>query len=470
MNLKKKYTILIILIISIVLMGGFLVFSERNYIEFKENPMQLEINSDYDPMSFISKVHKYDISDVKIKENTIKNNELGEYYVVYSVKDYTRKLKVEVVDTIAPEFDVINLKTDTHSQLKPENLVKNIKDQTKTKVYFNKDYDFSKIGHYDVEVIVEDISGNKTSKKAQVDIMNDKEKPTLIGLHDFVIKKGEKVDYLKSINAKDNFDPKPKITVNSENVNIHKDGKYDIEYVVEDRSGNKNTYIKKVYVGEKEYKGTTIPASKNKVVYLTFDDGPSQNTAKVLDILKKYNVKATFFVTGNGKKYNYLIKRAHQEGHTIGLHTYSHDYSKVYASVDAYYNDLNKVGQMVKHEIGFVPHYIRFPGGGSNSISRKYTKGIMSFLTKDVQRRGYQYYDWNVSSGDASGNNVPVSKIVKNSTSSNSNNIMILAHDTGAKNTTVSALPKIIEYYQSKGYSFKGIDDSSFTPHHKVNN
>ena len=104
--------------------------------------------------------------------------------------------------------------------------------------------------------------------------------------------------------------------------------------------------------------------------------------------------------------------------HTIGLHTYTHNYSKVYASVDAYFNDLNKVGKMVKGLIGFVPKYIRFPGGGSNMVSKKYTPGIMSVLVSEVQNRGYQYYDWNASTGDANGNNIAVHKFVKEATSS----------------------------------------------------
>ena len=103
-------------------------------------------------------------------------------------------------------------------------------------------------------------------------------------------------------------------------------------------------------------------------------------------------------------------------------------------------------------------------------VSKKYTPGIMSVLVSEVQNRGYQYYDWNASTGDANGNNIAVHKLVKEATSSHAHNIMILAHDTKAKSTTVQALPKIIEYYQGLGYTFKGIDDNSYAPHHKVNN
>lgn len=175
-------------------------------------------------------------------------------------------------------------------------------------------------------------------------------------------------------------------------------------------------------------------------------------------------------MTGNGQKYNYLIQEAHKRGNTIALHTYCHDYRTVYASTDAYFNDLNKVGNMVKGLIGFTPRYIRFPGGSSNTVSRHYSAGIMSRLTRMVQEKGYQYYDWNVSSGDASGNNVPTARLIANATASRNNQIMILFHDTAAKNTTVEALPKVIEHYQSLGYTFKGIDDTTFTPHQRVLN
>ena len=168
--------------------------------------------------------------------------------------------------------------------------------------------------------------------------------------------------------------------------------------MAKDSSGNKITVKRKVNVIKKI---GSDKQSNEKVVYLTFDDGPSENTKKIMDILAKYDAKATFFVTGRNQDYNYLIKDAYNAGHTIALHTYSHEYSTVYASVDAYFDDLNKVGQMVKKEIGFVPHYIRFPGGSSNTVSRRYCQGIMSTLTKEVVEKGYQYYDWNGDSTDA---------------------------------------------------------------------
>ena len=101
----------------------------------------------------------------------------------------------------------------------------------------------------------------------------------------------------------------------------------------------------------------------------------------------------------NSSYYKY-IKVAHNQGHTIGLHTFSHKYNKVYASINEYFKDLDKIGQLAKEYIGFVPKYIRFPGGSSNTVSRRHTKGIMTKLTKMVEEKGYQYYDWNAENGD----------------------------------------------------------------------
>ena len=206
-----------------------------------------------------------------------------------------------------------------------------------------------------------------------------------------------------------------------------------------------------------------------KVVYLTIDDGPSANTQAVLDILDKYNCKATFFVIGLDSDYFPMIKEAYDRGHTIGLHSYTHDYATVYSSVDAYYADLDAIGEVVKEQIGYVPCFIRFPGGSSNEISADYSQGIMSELVNSVQERGYQYYDWNMSIGD--GAEHTTDELVGYATEPTElTNIMLLCHDSGTKQTTVEALPKIIEHYQALGYSFEAIDRSTFVAHHGVSN
>lgn len=209
-----------------------------------------------------------------------------------------------------------------------------------------------------------------------------------------------------------------------------------------------------------------IPA-KDKTVYLTFDDGPCSLTPEILDILDEYNVKATFFVV-NGK-YNSVMKDIVDRGHKIGLHCYKHVYSEVYASDEAYFKDLKKISDVVEKETGVKADIIRFPGGGSNTVSKKYSKGIMTRLTKSVVEKGYAYFDWNCYNGDADGVK-SVTQQVQNCSQfpKNAKNIVVLMHDN--KEATVRSLPKIIEYYKSCGMTFGVLDkDMEYTNHH-VNN
>lgn len=467
-NVKIALGGIILLLIGVSVFIGIQLWNQP-IIEFYNKNEKVEIKSEIKPNDYIKKIHGYEMEDIVIDDSEVNLEKLGTYVIQYKINDNKYELKLEVVDTQAPTFDIHDLDIDLGMSVNVEDMVESVKDQTKTKVSFKEDYSFQEAGEHKVIVAVEDEAGNITEKEAIVNIVKDEEKPALTGLKDLTVALNGKIDYLSGIKAIDNRDPKPKMSVDSSQVNLKKVGTYSIQYTVIDRSGNQNTYTKKISVVENK-PVATVGQNGNKVVYLTFDDGPSSNTAKILKVLDQYNAKATFFVTGNGQKYNYLIKEAHNKGHTIGLHTYTHSYSKVYASVNAYFSDLDKIGQMVKQQIGFVPKYIRFPGGASNTVSRKYCKGIMSNLTKEVQNRGYQYYDWNASTGDASGNNIAVKSLVKQGTASKANNIMILAHDTQAKSTTVEALPQIIEHYQSLGYVFKGIDDNTFTPHQHVNN
>lgn len=211
--------------------------------------------------------------------------------------------------------------------------------------------------------------------------------------------------------------------------------------------------------------------STDKVCYLTFDDGPSDNTLEILKILKRYNAKATFFVI-NTKNIDY-VKQIHNEGHTIGLHSYTHKYNVIYANSTAYYADLNQISARVQELTGVKSTVIRFPGGGSNGVSKQYCKGIMTFLTKSVLANGYSYFDWNVSSGDAESNNVPYTTIRDNvlNQAKNKNSICVLFHDSSAKASTVQALPEIIEGLKAQGFTrFEGLTPESYGYHHRVSN
>ena len=200
--------------------------------------------------------------------------------------------------------------------------------------------------------------------------------------------------------------------------------------------------------------------SKEKVAYLTFDDGPSANTPKILDILKEKNVKATFFVIGN-KNMTHIYKRIVDEGHTLGNHTYGHDYNQIYKSTDTFFSDVDKLNDLLEEATGQRSKILRFPGGSNNTVSRRAGgKGIMDIMTTAVKENGYRYFDWNVDSLDASKGKQSKDVIVKSvlNGSNHTNKAVILMHDAPAKTTTVDALPEIIDGLSKKGFIFKGLD------------
>lgn len=469
-NLKMKTKIAIVASLIVLIIAGVATYLlTRSPVSFKEDNVKVEINGSFDAVKNISNVRGGKINDVKVDSSKVDYHKLGKYPIIYRYQDEKYEVMVEVVDTIKPKFEIVDLDLDLGMEVDANAMVANIEDATKTKVKFKKTYDFTKEGVVEVIVQVSDEANNVSEKKGKVTLVKDDQAPVIQGLETLVTTINTEIDLNKNVSVSDNRDPNPQLTIDSSQLDLSKVGSYNVIYQAIDRSGNKVEQQRVVKV-EAKAPGGSNNQNSDKIVYLTFDDGPSANTQKILDILDVYGAKATFFVTGTNQGYNHLIKAAHDRGHTIALHTYCHDYAKVYASTDAYFDDLNKVGQMVKNIIGFVPKYVRFPGGSSNTVSRKYCPGIMSALSKELVARGYQYYDWNGDSTDASGNNVPVSKLIANATSSKSNNINILFHDTAAKNTTVQALPAIIENYLARGYRFEAISDNSFVPHQGINN
>lgn len=468
LTLKGKIAIFV-LVAGLVILLIAIYFMWREPLILKENEVDVEINEEFNAVDNIKEVLRGSIADVKIDDSQVNYQQLGSYQLIYRLDKQEYSITVNVVDTIKPEFDVVNLDLDLGMSVDPANMVANLNDATKTTIKFKEDYDFSHEGTVDVVIVVSDEGNNVTEKKGQVVIVKDDQEPVISKLETLVVIAGDSVDFNQGVTVSDNRDPAPVLTVDSSQVDLNKPGTYYVTYVATDRSGNRATVKREVKVVAKVNLSSNVQ-SNEKIVYLTFDDGPSANTQKILDILNQYHIKATFFVTGNNQSYNYLIKTAYDQGHTIALHTYSHDYKTVYSSLSAYFNDLKQVSDMVANITGKAPKYVRFPGGSSNTISKKYCPGIMSTLSKELIAQGYQYYDWNVDSSDASGNNVPVSKIIASATSGKANNLNILFHDTAAKSTTVQALPAIIEHYLAQGYRFEGISDSSFAPHQNINN
>ena len=215
----------------------------------------------------------------------------------------------------------------------------------------------------------------------------------------------------------------------------------------------------------------TTTSNGKSIAYLTFDDGPSSITNSVLDILKKYNVKATFFVINSGSYNKTTLQREVNEGHTIGLHAYDHNYAIAYKDDNSYLDGIDKLRAKVKADTGFDSHYIRFPGGSSNTISKRYSKGIMSRITKTAKQRGYKYYDWNVDDDDAGRARTAddcYNNVVRELRPNRSN--IVLMHDFGTNKKILEALPRIIEYCQKNGYTMLPIDDNTPEIHHGISN
>lgn len=195
----------------------------------------------------------------------------------------------------------------------------------------------------------------------------------------------------------------------------------------------------------------------SKFSYLTFDDGPTDIvTDAILDVLKKENIKATFFVVGKeieGREI--ILKRIYTQGHSIGLHTYSHNFNKIYRSPEEFICEMKKTSTMVEAVTGFAPKIIRFPGGSS--------KRLTAFTLDDIHKNNYRVFDWNANICDGIDPNLSVSQLIKNSQTikGNKNEVIILMHCNSNNKNTVKALPGIIKYYLNLNYEFKSITEAT---------
>lgn len=398
-------------------------------------------------------------SDIKI-ENNIDNTKIGNYEVNYSIVSsfFNKQIKrnVKVVDLECPviesDKEIIRICPNDDIDINYsayDNYDKDITSLVKKNIVENK-----------LVLEVFDSSNNYSSLEIPIEYV-DNEKPIITLTEGTIyLLKGEKYKepgYKAIDNCLGNITDKVEVT---NNINKDKVGNYTVTYTVSDDMGNISKATRKVYV----YENKPIVPTGDKVIYLTFDDGPSKYTFELLDTLKKYNVKATFFVTSNGS--DEAIKRIHEDGHSIGLHTYSHNYKTVYKSATAYFEDLTKISNRVKKITGLESKLIRFPGGSSNTVSN-FNPGIMTYLAKQVQLEGYKYFDWNVSSGDTATKDT--NKIANNVIKSlRKGNNIVLQHDTNY--SSVKAVSKIIEYGKANGYVFKTLDITSPTAHHVISN
>lgn len=189
--------------------------------------------------------------------------------------------------------------------------------------------------------------------------------------------------------------------------------------------------------------------------YLTFDDGPSENTIKILEILADYNIKATFFPIGyNHSGDENIYKRIFDEGHALGNHTYTHHYPTIYRSANAFMADLLRLEEVIYQQTGMRPDMVRLPGGTSNTVG---SSAVIREIIAILLDLGYDYFDWNVYSGDSCGNQPPgrlVDNVLSQVDRMGGVDLVILHHDSYINHNTAAALPQIIEGLQARGYRF----------------
>lgn len=466
--MKKGVWFKVLLIIGVLLVISTIAFLTMPKLNLKGEDVTVLLNENYIEPGYTVKVLWFDISNNVIVNDNIDTSKVGTYQIKYKLDylfDIIKMRNVYVIETEPPEL-VLNGEEDTYV--------------CPNTTYVEEGY--TSIDNYDGDItdkVTVDIkedeityisidTSNNVSKKVRTLTYEDNKAPELelIG-GDYNIRRGNNYNE-QGYKATDNClgDITDKVEVSS-NINTNVNGTYTVTYKVSD-GVNETIKTRTVYVTS----GVATLGTENTpgVIYLTFDDGPSNNTPTILNILKKYNVKATFFVVPNNSNLHYLIKQEYDEGHSIGIHSMSHNYAIVYASDESVYSDINQVNEVIKRLTGNYTYLYRYPGGSSNTVSKKYSIGVISRTAFKIHEMGYHYFDWNISSGDAVSVNLDpnvVANNVINSLSKNRYNV-VLMHDS--KLHTANAIEKIITYGIDNGYTFAPITMNTREVHHGIAN
>jgi peptidoglycan/xylan/chitin deacetylase (PgdA/CDA1 family) len=455
--MKKHFTLLIksLLILSIALIS--VSCTEKVFYLLGEEEITLDVHSAYTEPGVYSK------DEVPVSINsTLDVDKLGDYTITYTAtfnkKEKSLTRVVHVVDTTAPQ---ITLNGSVNTSLCP-----------------NHDYQeegFTALDNYDGDlsplVQITQISNglkysvlDSSSNLAEITrlfTIEDTQSPEikLIG-YDHIMLHQTAEYYEFGASATDNCDDVSENIVVTHNINSAVLGTYTVTYTVTDQAGNISSITREVEVTDKI----------QTVVYLTFDDGPSYRTLEVLDILKEYGVKATFFVGKKTAEYEPIMLRAYQEGHTVALHAYSHTATTIYSSTVEFFKNLYLVQDWVESVTGVKSYIYRFPGGSSN-MSSSFNPGIMTTLTQMVLDEGFHYFDWNISSGDGSSKTTTAQMIynVTINCKPGRNNI-VLMHDSASHDESVAALRPILDYLKSIDAVILPITMETPQIHHQVNN
>lgn len=479
-NINKFRLVLLSIVVgllvalTIITINNIMLFRNNVTVSLIGNEVDyIAVNTDYFDQGLMVSINDKVINIDEIDHtvtNNIKSNVLGEYEINYAVsvgeEEYNFTRKVNVIDNEKPVITT---------------------NQTTLKKYMcsnsnNSNLEYSAIDNYDgvitdkvkvteltdrVELSVSDASGNKSVISIPIEYgSSPSSKITLNGKSFIYIPLGSTFNdpgATVSDGCGKKLDIVPTVT---SDLDVNKEGTYTITYEVDKDKAtygvNKRTVIVYKRVDSQKYE-----SSKDKVVYLTFDDGPGAYTEQLLNILDKYNVKATFFVTNQFGKYVPLIAEENKRGHKVAVHTLTHNWS-IYRSVENYVKDFNDMNNIVEKYTGQKADIFRFPGGSSNTVSRNYATGVVSAIASYMNSQGYTYFDWNVDSEDAAGANTQ--QIIHNVTTriSNRSYSVVLMHDI--KLSTLNAIEEIIKYGIDNGYTFEVLSSDSPTVHHSINN
>lgn len=454
--------------------NGYFILAPSVQLTLSGEPaVEIEAFSTYVDEGFTARKGKTDLSGQVVTESTVDTTKPGRYTVTYTLtvkdKTYTQKRSVTVVDREPPTLELLGEK-----ELKVS--ARHLYEEAGFTAADRCDGDLT-AGVTVTEVMegelltitytVTDASGNETAVQRLVTVRDDTP-PTirLRGYSTVYVSCGKKFND-PGCKAEDDVDGDLTASIQrSGSVDTSAAGTYTLTYRVSDGGGNTAEVTRKVKVYN------YAPSAADRV-YLTFDDGPSSGiTPQVLDILAANDVQATFFILDYSSGNRYLVQRMINEGHTVAIHGYSHDYAAIYANDDAFMQNIYRLRDKLLNDFGYQASIIRFPGGSSNTVSAYYNDGIMTRLAQRVQEEGFSYFDWNVSSGDASGTSPSSAKIYKNVTGglSRGRSNVVLMHDIGGKQTTVDALQGIIDYAKGNGYMLLPITPDTAPVHHGIAN
>lgn len=473
---RKAAGIVFTIYILLVILAVFVIDGRHpSFTVNGDKDMTLEVGAEYTELgaeaTAVGRIFKNDGQPLEVSvTGDVDTSKVGEYKVVYHAKALfipgSAVRHVSVVDTVAP---VIELQHNAEQAA-----VGSMADYVEEGYTASDNYDGDitdkverTVTDSGVIYTVSDSSGNKTSVER---IVLGPPVLTLSGdaeLELVASPRFEEPGY-EAHDAQGN-DLTDRVEV-SGNIVPYKVGSYTLTYSVTNDRGKVTSAERTVNVVSAG-KPDSVKPDNPKTIYLTFDDGPGPFTEELLDVLARYNVKATFFVTALNSDYEDMIGRAYNEGHSIAVHTYSHDYRKIYASEKAFFDDFNAMEDVIYRQTGQYTKLCRFPGGSSNTVSQ-FNPGIMSRLVSIMNDMGYKYFDWNVDSDDAGvtkWTDGVYSNVVQGCRDTYGYGYsLVLQHDV--KDYSVAAIESIINWGLNNGYTFAALDMTSPAAHHGLYN